>query len=160
MTTEQITLEVTKEQKMAIMSFINFNSWEIPVTNAEEPSASASDEGFPIQRHVDGEKECPECFCSPCMTDESKRQMWWPEETAREQLSNAPARKRLYRRFWAMMSNCGAWADPRYLQKKALARRSNTTWHRRELMPKCILDKCRDWLPNPNKIPYMGHKWE
>jgi len=89
-----------------------------------------------------------------------RRQLWWPESPILPALQNAPERKRLYQRFWAMMTNNGAWNDPRYITKKSIARKSKTTWHRRELMPDCILKKCRQWLPNPVNVAYMGHKWK
>jgi len=115
---------------------------------------------FPMTRHSGGFRECSECFCSPCITNDKNKQLWWPSRNSDPHPGTAPQRKQLYQRFWAMMANCGAWCDDRYVAKKKIARKSKTTWHKRELMPDCVLKVCREWLPNPVKQPYMGHKWE
>jgi hypothetical protein len=64
------------------------------------------------------------------------------------------------RRSFAML-----WQDPRYVARKRAAlhqdpRRRNYVYHRRDLMPKCVLVLVRSWFPNPPNVPYMGHMWE
>lgn len=95
------------------------------------------------------------------MVDEKNRQLWWPDHNEEPKCANASQRKRLYQRFWSMLQNCGAWQDTRYLRKKvAKGGKKSFTWHRREVMSDCVLRQCRLWLPNPEKISYMGHKWK
>ena len=74
---------------------------------------------------------------------------------------NAKQRKGLYQRFWSVMQNCGAWKDEHYQRKKVEAGGNRGfAWHRREIMPECVLRQCREWFPNPDKVRYMGHKWQ
>ena len=87
--------------------------------------------------------------------------MWWPDLSEGPKHANAAIRKRLYQRFWAMLHNCGAWQDVRYLRKKVnKCLKQSFTWHKREVMPECVLRQCREWPPNPKNVPYMGHKWK
>ena len=117
-------------------------------------------DGFPRLRHVEGEVECQYCLCAPCVVSEQNRQMWWPSHARVPHHGNTSARKPLYRRFWAMLYNRGAWMDHRYLDKKHQARGGDITWHRREIMPDCVVSMCRTWFPNPTSVPYMGHMWQ
>ena len=71
----------------------------------------------------------------------------------------------MYRRFWTMMYHRQVWDDPKYVEKKALALqrrpgRKRLVYHRRDIMPNCVIDLVRTWYPNPEKVPYMGHKWD
>ena len=55
--------------------------------------------------------------------------------------------------------------DDRYLSKKRLAmdrdpRLRHYVWHRRDIMPDCVLKLVRGWLPNLDGDEYMGHMWE
>jgi len=65
-----------------------------------------------------------------------------------------------------MLFHRGVWQDPRYLAKKeaALSQDLGNVWaggrnHKRDLMPKCVIDCVRNWLPNPTGQNYMGHRW-
>lgn len=165
MATKRLTLECTEDQRNAILGFINSNNLSVNVTEEDisppTPSTSEMQENQnpPMPQHIANETECQFCFCAPCIVSESNRQMWWPENNHQPCRTNACERKPLYRRFWAMLYNCGAWRDPRYIAKKGAARRGDTTYHKRELMPECVVAKCRQWYPNPEQMPYMGHKW-
>jgi hypothetical protein len=33
-------------------------------------------------------------------------------------------------------------------------------WHKRDIMPKCVVTLVRHCFPNPGGFPYMGHMWE
>ena len=71
----------------------------------------------------------------------------------------------VYKRFWTMLFHQNVWRDPRYVERKQRAlqqdpQRRKLTYHRRDLMPECVVDMVRLWLPNPSEQPYMGHKWE
>ncbi len=59
------------------------------------------------------------------------------------------------------MQNVGGWTDPRYLRRKVqIAGGEWAVYHRREVMPKCVLLQARELYPNPASIPYMDHLWE
>ena len=162
----KLTLEVSEQQRGEILGFIQTRGWSVEEIVTEEevverPSPSSNDQDiFPMARHQPNYNECPHCFCSPCITDDINKQLWWPDETVLPSVLNSNKRKDIYRRFWGMLSNCGAWADPCYLAKKTDARHGDGTWHRREIMPDCVVEKCREWFPNVEKSQYMGHKWE
>ena len=72
---------------------------------------------------------------------------------------NTDSRKQLYKRFRAMLFNCGAWVDQRHNQKKSQAIQGDYIWHQGKIMPECAVVKCRKWYPNQEKHRYMGHKW-
>jgi hypothetical protein len=65
------------------------------------------------------------------------------------------------KRFWQSINYLGGWNDTRYLQKKVAT--DNGEWvmiHNREVMPLCVLKEVRSKYPNPQGIPYLGHKWQ
>jgi hypothetical protein len=35
-------------------------------------------------------------------------------------------------------------------------RRQRYDWHKRDIMPKCVVSLVRHWFPNPGGFPYMG----
>lgn len=60
----------------------------------------------------------------------------------------------------------GAWADIRYLRKKAHMQSQHDLeamdgWlpSQREIMPECVLELVRELYPNLKGVPYMGHKF-
>ena len=112
------------------------------------------------------ETECPYCLCRPCITNEQNRQLWWETENHPLSQRNTGMRIEKYKRFWTMMFHREVWKDPRYLAEKTrvLQRdrrfRTNFTWHRRDIMPKCVLELVRGWFPNPPAVSYLGHLWE
>lgn len=111
------------------------------------------------------EEECRYCLCKPCITDERNQQLWWETVPVAPNSRNSGLRKDKYQRFWTMMYHRNAWQDPRYTAAKIAALRSDPhqrqyEWHRRDIMPKCILTLVREWFPNPPGVPYMGHLWE
>jgi len=111
------------------------------------------------------QEECQYCFCRPCITNEQNKQMWWHDRAEAPHQRNSGLRKEYYKRFWTMLLHRGAWNDDRYLLMKtdALARDHRTQrfdWHRRDIMPKCVVTLVRHWFPNPGGFPYMGHMWE
>jgi hypothetical protein len=124
---------------------------------------------FVIQQQEDA-VECPYCLCRPCITNDNNRQMWWETEQQPARAENSGTRKRLYKYFWTMLYHRLVWEDPRYIARKQAAlgqdpRQQQLAWsgtrfiHERDLMPECVLKLVRWWLPNPAKVPYMGHKW-
>lgn len=116
---------------------------------------------------VDTADECPWCFCKPCVTDMSNQQLWWETECHLPDSSNSKLRKPHYQRFWVMLLHRGIWNKNAYKLRKtaALKNRNAHAWigpnskHPRDIMPDCVLNMVRKWLPNPATVPYMGHKW-
>ena len=111
------------------------------------------------------EEECRFCLCRPCITYEQNRQFWWEDNTEAPCRRNSALRKEKYKRFWTMMFHRDAWKVPRYQAEKLRALRADPRhrkyeWHRRDIMPKCVLSHVRQWFPNPAGVPYMGHLWE
>ena len=79
--------------------------------------------------------------------------MWWLEEPEMANRSNAQLRKDKYKRFWTMLFHRNVWKiqDTGSEKKRALQhdpRRKNYVNHKRDIMPKCVIDLVRHWLPN------------
>ena len=143
--------------------------------NADEAAhlpSQVTDEGYIIERVVTGNEEinrgnnmeletavCPECFLAPCCTSYDNNFVG-----AGQPASNCnPAIRRVrYRKYWSVISNLGGWTKESYIAKKR--RRTyeagENVLHRREIMPKCVLNQLRNLYPNPDGQPYIGHKWE
>ncbi|OWF40980.1 hypothetical protein KP79_PYT16008 [Mizuhopecten yessoensis] len=108
--------------------------------------------------------ECHHCFSQPCVTGETYRQLWWETENKQQHARNHHCRKEVYKKFWVMLSHRQVWKYARYLQRKkqALEKYSHTrklVWHKRDIMPNCVIQLVRRWYPNPDGVPYMGHLW-
>jgi len=165
-----LSLEVTQEQRDAIYHFFAYNNWDFKeviskeneVNHSENSENGDDDHGNYFIEQEQEAPECPYCFCRPCITDEQNRQLWWENEYHER---NTFLRKDKFKRFWTNLFHRGAWNDPRYLRikKDSLKRdrpRQNYVFHRRDIIPKCVLELVRKWLPNPADKPYMGHKWD
>lgn len=118
-----------------------------------------------IIEQTEGADKCEHCLCSPCITDEGNRQMWWGTQPVAPHRLNTSARKYAYRRFWTMLYHRQIWLDPEYMARKVTAlgqdaRRVNFVYHRRDIMPDCVIRQVRRWYPNPRGVAYMGHMWE
>lgn len=108
---------------------------------------------------IQNDTECHYCFRDPCVTNMHFSWLGTGQEPCYE---NSCIRKTKYSNYWKVMTNLGAWKDPRYLRVK-LDRANGGEWavqHRREVMPVCILRQLRTLYPNPKDKPYMDHKWE
>jgi len=82
-----------------------------------------------------------------------------------EQERNSQLRKEKYKRFLTNLFHRGVWKYSRYLEQKCEAlrrdfRRKTYIYHRRDLMPKCVIELVRHWYPNLQDKEYMGHMWE
>ncbi|CAC5379244.1 unnamed protein product [Mytilus coruscus] len=162
-----LSLEVTQEQREAIYHFFAHNDWEFKDISGENASVeeNESNEGDFFIAQDENSEECPNCLCRPCITNERNRQLWWENENHPEHQRNAYLRKDKYKRFWTNLLHRGVWKDPRYLLRKREAlrrdpRRHKCVYHRRDLMPKCVLELVRQWFPNLPEQQYMGHMWE
>jgi hypothetical protein len=135
----------------------------VQVVENDDESDVQENPGFQIEQDHN-QIECAHCFCSPCITDESNRQLWWETTNTDPSEFNSCSRKSAYRKFWTMMLHHNVWNDPRYQDKKTKAlqirrargRRFVTHGHQRDIMPNCVIDLVRGWYPNPENILYMG----
>ena len=135
-----------------------------PLTSATdrrgvEKVPSGSESYTTHSNETESNSQCLFCFCSPCVT--SARQCWLGNGQAAH-ARNAGVRKKLYRKFWAMMNRRGAWRHPLYLEKRQDSISRVNPLHvniNREIMPDCILHVVRTLYPNPKGIPYQGHNW-
>ena len=171
-----LCLMVTDEQDEVLEGIYNSHGWDFervePETareylNMESQATSASEEctHAGVESHIQGANECPHCLCAPCVASEEHRQMWWPMQNTGPSAINRPIRKELYKKFWALLYNMKVWEDPRYLDSKARALAQDPKqrcyrWHRREIMPDCILKRVCDWHPKTANEEYVGHRWE
>jgi hypothetical protein len=178
---------VTEEQRGLIESMWTHYNWNLEEVqhnasdNSEETRQDEDVQGNPsdnddinwhehfVIEHKEDYPECPECLCRPCITDNVWEQGWWEKENHPPHKDNSFYRKSHYKRFWVMLLHRKVWEDPRYIEKKQtvleLNQRENHAWagpsskHARDIMPDCVLQLVRGWLPNEPNRNYMGHKW-
>ncbi|CAC5410207.1 unnamed protein product [Mytilus coruscus] len=190
MSDKKVTMELSDLQLETIKNLFGHNDWEIKIlddsavtnekgwnaqnpqmtteqstqTNNNEEDEDDDQPGFVIQQDP-SQVECRYCFCKPCITDEQNRQMWWHGQSEVSHQRNSSLRKEHYKRFWTMLLHRGAWNDDRYIVMKSDAmtrdhRTQRFDWHKRDIMPKCVVTLVRCWFPNPGGFTYMGHMWE
>ena len=168
----RLTLDVTQEQLDTVEALFGHYNWDLvkitgPATDKQTTSTqtegtegSSSDsgtvsvhpsqqaEGTPPTEYYIAKTltvgECPYCFCRPCITSETNRQLWWENESSPPSNRHYGLRKERYRRFWTIMFHRGAWNYPRYMSKKQIAlhhdrRIRKYMLHRRDIMAKCVL---------------------
>ena len=175
-----VTLNLTTVQYDAVSQLFQQSQWDLEEARVPSNSLDISgSEGVDMAADstsqcpeysippVNGQQRCPFCFCCPCITDESNRQFWWENQNQLPHERNSEKRKKNYKKFWTMMHHRGAWNYPLYLTKKQQAlgadpqrRRYIYIYHRRDIMPDCVIKLVRTWLPNLASMPYMGHLWE
>ena len=170
--TSVLSLEVTQEQRDAIYHFFSHSGWEFKEVqndqdqvNNEEICDDYSFHGNYFIEQNENFEEYAYCLCRPCITNEGNRQLWWESENHDAHERNSHLRKDKYKRFWTNLFHRGIWDDPRYKQRKREAlrrdlRRRKFVYHRRDIMPKCVVGLVRQWYPNPPGQDYMGHMWE
>lgn len=184
---KEITLQLSDDQLDNLRGVLNHFGWDLDsvivnennssvdaetqtdtctpgVTNDEASENNEDYEPFRIQQDQNID-ECPHCFCRPCITNEVNKQQWWEDEPHPGHVRNKSLRKETFKRFWTMMYHRNVWSHPSYIQKKIRAlqrdhRYRNFVYHRRDIMPDCVLKCVRGWFPNPENMPYMGHLWE
>ena len=102
--------------------------------------------------------ECNYCLQAPCVTSLPNDFLGNGQPACDE---NSGVRHAIYTRYWKVIANLGGWNDERYLNRKRnIGGGEWAVCHRREIMPICVLKQVRELYPNPQGIPYMGHKWE
>ena len=170
-----LAIQVTQEQRDFIEEVFKSKGWDLKVVDPKEITQSGPGDGdgggeggFFIPPQEDSE-ECIHCLSAPCVTNERYRQLWWKTEPVNPHRQNRTVRKTIYKRFWVMLLHRGVWGDPRYRARKRMAMEGDRqlfAWsgpdgcHPRDIMPECVLNLVRGWLPNPPSQPYMGHKWQ
>jgi len=173
-----VAINMTALQHEVIKNLFGHNDWEyeeilVQQRTGELPTQDQQGEeenynpGFIIEQdHT--ENECAYCLCKPCITHEKNRQLWWEDEDHEPQEWNSGLRKDLYKRFWTMLYHRKVWVDPRYITRKDNALQQDPKYkkfawirgyHKRDLMPECVLKLVRRWFPNPPSAVYMGHRW-
>ena len=71
-------------------------------------------------------------------------------------MTNHSKRKGDYKAFYTILKRRGLWRDPVYLQRKeALGCYVEDV---REVMPICVVGNVRKRWPNPDGVPYCGHR--
>ncbi|KAK3098257.1 hypothetical protein FSP39_017655 [Pinctada imbricata] len=164
-----LALEVTEEQREAIRAFYVHNEWDFnEIDIVDQNNSNSESQTETVEQHYipqDPESdECEHCLCRPCITDELHRQSWLESESHAPNKRNSSLRKDKYKRFWTNLFHRRVWRDSRYLARKEEALSRDRTeydvFHRRDLMPKCVVTLVRSWLPNPPNKPYIGHRWE
>ncbi len=172
-------LKVTSQQEDTVRHLFSYYDWnieEVPLNRETVPDIIVNDSvenveedepfipGYVIEQDP-LESKCHYCLCSPCITDERNRQDWWQTEPVAAHIRNSGLRKIPYRKFWTMLHHREIWIDPEYMARKVAARgydptRKQFVYHRRDIMPKCVLLFVRGWFPNTANVPYIGHMWE
>ena len=175
-----MTLNLSSFQYEAISNLFQENHWDLEesrATGANPDNYAANANNMDTDMHTDemdycipyveGHEVCPFCFCCPCITNEGNRQFWWENQNQPPHARNSEKRKKIYKKFWTMMFHRDAWNSPMYQAKKQRAlgvdpnrRRYVYIYHRRDIMPDCVIKLVREWLPNPPSLAYMGHLWE
>ena len=172
-----ISIRVNDEQRQLIAAMWAHNDWELEIVGpSASDTVSEMENGEdhapppipPLIPRNENEDECSMCLCKPCVTSTRFQQAWWPEEAHPPHRTNHKCRKPIYKRFWVMLANRGAWRDPRYVDKKQqtlIGILPDVAWvgpgiHPRDIMPDCVLKLVRTWFPNPSGQPYMGHLWQ
>ena len=172
-----LTLSLSTSQYEAVSQLFQESQWDLDAAVALGISSAYSESDIAMDTQpdqleyhippVEGRQPCPFCFCCPCITDESNRQFWWKDDNQIPNVHNSEKRKKLYKMFWTMIYHRGAWDNPLYQARKQAAlgadpqrRRYVYIYHRRDIMPDCVVKLVRGWLPHPLWVPYMGHLWD
>ena len=169
-------LGVTEEQRKAIMELYSQNNWDLnemsestrSQCNHQNCHAQVQENSLnpePLIKMDPSDEKCPHCLCRPCIISEQFRQSWWASQNERPRIQNSGLRKTAYRKFWTMMYHRGVWNCQEYMDRKVSAfgldpQRTKYVYHKRDIMPDCVLKVVRTWYPNPTNRPYMGHYWE
>ena len=132
--------------------------------NSSSETEHEDDEVYPCidRANVDGFSRCPSCHAQPCVTDAANAQRWWCDTAVEAAPENSAHRKWKYRRFYSMMHPMKLFKHPEYMLKKNREMNVNGIrpgMTKREIMPDCVLLMVRNWFPNPEGKPYVGHTW-
>ncbi|XP_022784000.1 uncharacterized protein LOC111324652 isoform X2 [Stylophora pistillata] len=98
---------------------------------------------------------CMYCRSSPCVllseTLPARLRVF-----GQPRMNNHTKRKGDYRCFYTILNRRGLWLDPIYIaRKEALGCYVGDV---REVMPVCVVEDVRKRWPNPDGVPYCGHR--
>lgn len=131
----------------------------------DEASSSHADVIDDLQRDVvaaqsntepsEDSQFCTYCRNSPCviLSDNIPSKL---KAHGQPRMTNHSKRKGDYKAFYTILKRRGLWRDPVYLQRKeALGCYVEDV---REVMPICVVENVRKRWPNPDGVPYCGHR--
>jgi hypothetical protein len=138
---EQVTLQLNSDQMENLRGIFKHYGWDFNSAITETATSTCvlvdaetqtdnndaenmADESENINEHFTiqqdpNKEECVYCFCRPCITNESNRQLWWEPNTHPPHQRNHSLRKEKYKRFWTMMYHRNVWIHPSYIKKKS-----------------------------------------
>jgi hypothetical protein len=85
-----------------IVTVSSSNTGESDMNDGKDDEDGDSDSEY-IDPHDPDADECKHCYCRPCITDESNRQLWWERQPRIPSQQNRKFRKPCFQRFWAML---------------------------------------------------------
>ena len=121
------------------------------IETGQSPNPQHIEEGHANVTH----EMCMYCRSSPCVIFSETRPA---RLTAFGQLrpNDHMKRKGDYRCFYTILNRRGLWRDPVYIaRKEALGCYVEDV---REVMPVCVVEDVRKRWPNPDGVPYCGHR--
>ena len=89
---------------------------------------------------IDLKMECHFCLVNPCILATALNQ-YWLENPKTPHQTNRRIRKKMYWRFWGLLSNAAAFLDARYILRKIQALQQHVGpvklgW---EILPTCVV---------------------
>ena len=108
---EIISYCLTQQQKDAIKELFASEQWNYKEVSKDHEQTENNDNNFDLDniepeyviKQCDNAEECPRCLCKPCITDEERKQGWWPSKPSKTAQLNSVSRKRCYKSFWTML---------------------------------------------------------
>ena len=98
---------------------------------------------------------CMYCRSSPCVLG-SETLPARLRAFGQPRMTNHMKRKGDYRSFYTILNRRSLWRDPIYIaRKEALGCYVEDV---REVMPVCVVEDVRKRWPNPDGVPYCGHR--
>ena len=121
----------------------------------ETTSAEMRPKGHSLTADDNQQLPCPFCRNMPCILQGENL----PDRLrlhGQPRLTNRSKRKGDYKTYYTILKRRGLWCDPVYLQRKeALGCYVEDV---REVMPVCVVEDVRKRWPNPDGVPYCGHR--
>ncbi|CAC5369576.1 unnamed protein product [Mytilus coruscus] len=173
MSDKKVTMELSDLQLETIKNLFRHNDWEIKILddsavtnekggNAQNPQMT-TEQSTQTDNNEEDEDDDQPGFVIQQDPSQTNVVAWSVRSTPSKK--NSSLRKEHYKRFWTMLLHRGAWNDDRYIVMKSDAmtrdhRTQRFDWHKRDIMPKCVVTLVRCWFPNPGGFTYIGHMWE
>ena len=121
------------------------------IETGQTPNTQHIEEGHANVTH----EMCMHCRSSPCVIFSETRPAHL-RAFGQPRLNNHMKRKGDYRCFYTILNRHGLWHDPVYIaRKEALGCYVEDV---REVMPVCVVEDVWKRWPNPDGVPYCGHR--